>query len=166
VLTVVAKLFGLVRPGVAVFGRKDAQQCLVIRQMVEDLHLPVQLADLPTCREDDGLAMSSRNRYLNAVERQRARCLWRSLTAARFALEAGERSTAALQKLMWAELAMADQREYAEIRQVPDLERPTQAAGTVLLAVAARVGPARLIDNLVLNLEGDTVRDSHLMGRL
>jgi pantoate--beta-alanine ligase len=154
VLTVVAKLFGLVRPGVAVFGRKDAQQCLVIRQMVEDLHLPV------------GLAMSSRNRYLNAVERQRARCLWRSLTAARFALEAGERSTAALQKLMWAELAMADQREYAEIRQVPDLERPTQAAGTVLLAVAARVGPARLIDNLVLNLEGDTVRDSHLMGRL
>jgi pantoate--beta-alanine ligase len=166
VLTVVAKLVGLVRPEVAIFGRKDAQQCLVIRQMVEDLHLPVRLVDWPTMREPDGLAMSSRNRYLGAVDRQRARCLWRALSAARSALAAGERSSDVLEGLMWSELSLADQREYAAVRRVPDLERPDLTQGTVLLAVAARVGPARLIDNLVLDLDGGAIRDGHLMGIL
>ncbi len=164
VLTVVAKLFGLVRPDVAVFGRKDAQQCLVIRQMVEDLHLPVRLVDGPTVREADGLAMSSRNRYLDAEQRQRALCLSRALEVARKLLQAGERRSAALKEAMLGELSAADDLEYAEIRQVPDLEEPDVLTGTIVLAVAARMGPARLIDNLVLDIEGGTVTDGCLLG--
>lgn len=166
VLTVVAKLFGLIRPDVAIFGRKDAQQCLVIGQMVQDLRLPVRLVDCPTVREDDGLAMSSRNRYLDKEQRGRALCLWRALGTARDLLQAGERDAAALRSAMLAELAAADSVEYAEVRQVPDLEVPTVVAGTVLLAVAARVGPARLIDNLVLTVDDRTVTDGCLLGPL
>jgi pantoate--beta-alanine ligase len=166
VLTVVAKLFGLVRPDVAVFGRKDAQQCLVIGQMVADLRLPVRLVDLPTLRESDGLAMSSRNRYLDGDQRQRALCLSRALGTARDMITAGERSAPRLQEAMLEELAKADLIEYAEIRQVPDLEIPPEITGKVLLAVAARVGPARLIDNLVLDLSAGDVQDGFLLGRL
>ncbi len=166
VLTVVAKLFGLIRPEVAVFGRKDAQQCLVIRQMVEDLRWPVRLADGPTVREPDGLAMSSRNRYLNTEQRQRALCLWRALNAARELLAEGERTAGALREAMLGRLAAADRTEYAAVRQVPDLAEPATVAGTILLAVAARVGPARLIDNMVLDLRGGAVRDGFLLGDL
>ena len=166
VLTVVAKLFGLVRPELAVFGRKDAQQCLVIGQMVADLHLPVRLVDLPTKREADGLAMSSRNRYLNPAQRQQALCLSRALNRGHALLVAGERTTAVLKKAMLAELADADQIEYAEIRQVPDLEQPSELSGRVLLAVAARVGTARLIDNNVWDLGGGDVREGNLLGDL
>ena len=166
VLTVVAKLFGMVRPDLAIFGRKDAQQCLVIRQMVEDLRLPVGLVDGPTVREADGLAMSSRNRYLDPVRRQQALCLSRGLQAARAAIVAGERRTAVLESLMREALGAADSIEYAAVRQVPDLEKPAEVAGLVLLAVAARVGPARLIDNLVLDLAGDVPREGCLLGTL
>ncbi len=91
VLTVVAKLFNLVRPDVAIFGRKDAQQCLVIAEMVDDLKFPVRLLDHPTVREADGLAMSSRNAYLGGDDRARALCLSQALVAAQVALEGGER---------------------------------------------------------------------------
>lgn len=164
VLTIVAKLLNLVRPDIAVFGRKDAQQCLVIGEMVRDLDMPVRLIDHPTVREADGLAMSSRNAYLGPDARQRALCLSRSLAAARRALETGERDTAALRDLMTAELAGADAFEYAEIRTVPDLAEPARAEGRLLLAVAARVEPARLIDNLVLHVDADGVREATLLG--
>jgi pantoate--beta-alanine ligase len=165
VLTVVARLFGLVRPDVAVFGRKDAQQCLVIDEMVRALGLPVRLVDAPTVREDDGLAMSSRNVYLGALERQRAVCLWHGLAAARTALAAGERSGRRLAAILREGLAPADAVEYAEVRSLETWREPDTVAGPVLLAVAARVGPARLIDNLVLDIAGAGVREIPLLGR-
>jgi pantoate--beta-alanine ligase len=164
VLTVVAKLFNLVRPDIAVFGRKDAQQCLVIRQMVEDLKMPVRLVDGETIRETDGLAMSSRNRYLDSDQRQRALCLSRALRSAEFLLRSGVRETETLEKEMLSVLEEADQVEYAEVRQVPDLERPSLVQGTTLLAVAARVGPARLIDNSVLDITETGITPGWLLG--
>ncbi|MFO7653163.1 MAG: pantoate--beta-alanine ligase [Candidatus Krumholzibacteriia bacterium] len=164
VLTAVAKLFNLVRPDVAVFGRKDAQQCLVIAEMVEDLGMTVTLEDHPTVREDDGLALSSRNRYLGAPERVRALCLWRALQAGAERLREGERSPVAVAATMRAELAAADGVDYAEVRRVPDLNEPERAEGRLLLAVAARVGKARLIDNLVLAVGDDGVRETDLLG--
>lgn len=163
VLTVVLKLLNLVGPDVAIFGRKDAQQCLVIGEMVRDLDVPVRLIDHPTMREDDGLAMSSRNVYLSGEARERALSLNRALRAARLALEAGERSTAQLVALMESELAATDQLDYAEIRRVSDLSVPEAAAGHLLLAVAARVEPARLIDNLVLEVSDAGVREASLL---
>lgn len=164
VLTVVAKLFGATRPDVAVFGRKDAQQCLVIRQMVEDLKMPVRLIDGPTVREEDGLAMSSRNRYLDAGERDQALCLYRALTAGRDLLAGGERNREAIVAAMREQLAVADQLEYAEVRRVPDLEIEPLVSGRTLLAVAAQVGPARLIDNFVLDVNDGDVSGGFLLG--
>jgi pantoate--beta-alanine ligase len=163
VLTVVAKLFNLVRPDIAIFGRKDAQQCLVIAEMVDDLKFPVCLIDHPTVREADGLAMSSRNAYLGDDDRRRGLCLSRALGAAREALAGGERSTEALRGLMLAHLAATDAVDYAEIRRVPDLARLDTAAGRLLLAIAAVVGPARLIDNLVLDVDEHEVRETSLL---
>jgi len=163
VLTVVLKLLNLVRPDVAIFGRKDAQQCLVIAEMVRDLDVPVRLLDHPTVREADGLAMSSRNAYLSAGARVRARCLNAALASARQALAAGERDPARLESLMTAALAPADAVEYAVVRTVPDLAVPARAEGRLLLAVAARVEPARLIDNLVLDITDDGVEPAPLL---
>ncbi len=163
VLTVVLKLLNLIRPAVAIFGRKDAQQCLVIAEMVADLDVPVRVLDHPTVREADGLAMSSRNAYLSAEARQRALCLGRALAAGRRALETGERDPRRLEARMAAELAPADAVEYAAVRRVPDLARPGRAEGRLLLAVAARVEPARLIDNLVLDITPGGVRCAPLL---
>ncbi len=163
VLTVVAKLFHLLRPDVAVFGRKDAQQVLVIAEMVRDLDFPVQVVDAATVREPDGLALSSRNRYLGSDERERARCLWQGLAAARERLTRGEREPAAILQALREPLAAADSVDYAEIRTVPELAPAQVVAGRLLLAVAARVGPARLIDNLVLEVTGETVREAALL---
>ena len=165
VLTVVAKLFGVVKPDVAIFGRKDAQQCLVIDQMVQDLFLPVRLWDGPTVREADGLAMSSRNRYLDPDQRRRAGCLYAALESARRLLEQGERDSSKLGRAMRGALVAADELEYAEVRTVPELERIADVKGRILLAVAAKVGPARLIDNMVLDIQTDQVAESHLLGR-
>jgi len=164
VLTVVAKLFGMIAPDVAVFGRKDAQQCLVIDQMVRDLRMPVRLVDAPTVREPDGLAMSSRNRYLDRAARRRALALSRALAAGRRLLEAGERSPDVLESAMEGALADCDRVEYAAVRTVPDLDRPGRVSGRTLLAVAARVEPARLIDNLVLDVSAAGARDAALLG--
>jgi len=167
VLTVVNKLLNLTGPDVAVFGRKDAQQCLVIDQMVQDLKMPVRLVDAPTRREADGLAMSSRNRYLSPQQRQQALCLHRALTAGRTLLKAGSRRRADIVAAMEHELQAADSVEYAQLRRVPDLEETPEVAGRILLAVAARVGPARLIDNFVLKVEdagGKGISESHLLG--
>jgi len=164
VLTVVAKLFGLIRPDVAVFGRKDAQQCLVIDQMVRDLKMGIRLVDAPTVREPEGLAMSSRNRYLDSKDRIRALALFLALARTREKLESGERRPEALQKVMETTLCPCDSIEYAEVRMLPDLVVPGTVLGRTLLAVAARVGPARLIDNVVLEVGPDSVTETSLLG--
>lgn len=164
VLTVVAKLFGLVQPDVAIFGRKDAQQCLVIRQMVEDLKMPVKLVDGLTVREGDGLAMSSRNRYLSPEEREQALCLSQALKNGEQLLRAGQRDPEVVNAAMLEILSAADSVEYAEVRCVPDLQVPTAIEGMTLLAVAARVGPARLIDNFVLDIKNEGVFPGYLLG--
>ena len=164
VLTVVAKLFNLVQPDLAIFGRKDAQQCLVIDEMVRDLAFSVRLLDGPTVRESDGLAMSSRNNYLSSEERKRATCLWQGLQRGRQLLGEGERDAAAIIEAVTAILQDADQVEYVEIRSVPDLTPVQRVCDHILLAVAASVGPARLIDNLVLAVQEDSVASAALLG--
>lgn len=165
VLTVVAKLFGMVRPDIAVFGSKDAQQCLVIEQMVGDLRLPVTLVDAPTVREPDGLAMSSRNRYLDPEQRGRGLCLHRALAHGRALLEAGRRRRGDIEAAMREALGPADSIDYAALRTLPDL-RGTDLVpdGPLVLAVAARVGPARLIDNIALRVGPQAVTEIRLLG--
>lgn len=153
VLTVVAKLFGLVRPDVAVFGQKDYQQLVLIRRMVADLCLPIEIVGAETVREADGLALSSRNRYLDVVQREQARALSRTLFAARAA--AVEGPVAALRAAR-AELRAAEgvDLDYLELTDVDLGALPADALpGTeARLLIAAKVGTTRLIDNLPLVL--------------
>ncbi|HKO38724.1 MAG TPA: pantoate--beta-alanine ligase [Solirubrobacterales bacterium] len=150
VTTVVAKLFNLVGPDVAYFGQKDAQQAVVIRRMVRDLDFPVRIEVLPTVREADGLAMSSRNAYLDPSDRQRATALFRALTAAE--REARAASLAAGLEAARRELAAAGiEPEYLEARDAEDLSPVTELGDRpVLIAIAAPVGGARLIDNVLI----------------
>jgi pantoate--beta-alanine ligase len=152
VLTVVAKLFHLVEPDVACFGQKDIQQVTLIRRMVRDLHLPVELAVVPTVREPDGLALSSRNGYLEPAERRDAAALSRGLRSAEAAWRAGERSGRALEARVAGELdaAPAVRADYIAAIDPEHLERVDEAPPGTILAVAARVGRTRLIDNLIL----------------
>jgi pantoate--beta-alanine ligase len=152
VTTVVAKLFNSVRPDVAYFGRKDAQQAVVIERMTRDLDFPIEIAVLPTVREDDGLALSSRNAYLTAEQRERASAISRALRAAERAAGAGETSTEALVQAVRDELRRTGiEPEYVEARAAEDLSPIAELNGRpVLVAVAARVGKARLIDNVVI----------------
>jgi pantoate--beta-alanine ligase len=151
VTTVVAKLLNTVQPDVAFFGQKDAQQAVVIRRMVRDLDFPVQIAVLPTVREPDGLALSSRNRYLSGEERERAAALSRALRAAEAAAGDGASVSAALAAARAVlESAQIDP-EYLEARDAEDLTPAQSFNGRpVLIALAARVGHARLIDNVVI----------------
>jgi pantoate--beta-alanine ligase len=150
VTTVVAKLFNAVGPDVAYFGQKDAQQAAVIRRMVRDLDFPVRIEVLPTVREADGLAMSSRNAYLDEADRERAPALSRALILA--AERAQSESLAAGLAAARAELAAAAiEPEYLEARDAESLETVTEPNGRpILIAVAARVGGARLIDNVLI----------------
>ncbi len=151
VTTIVAKLFNMAQPDVAYFGQKDAQQALVIRKMARDLDMPVQVEVLPTVREPDGLAMSSRNVYLSAEERERALGLSRALAAANAVVEAGDREADKVLAAARAELDRSGvEPEYLELRSADDLSPASRVNGRTLLAVAARVGRARLIDNSVL----------------
>jgi pantoate--beta-alanine ligase len=153
VTTIVAKLFNSVQPDVAYFGRKDAQQALVIRRMAEDLDFPVEIRVLATVREEDGLAMSSRNAYLSGEEREHALAISRALRAAERLADEGETSTDALVEAARAELRRAGvEPEYLEARSAEDLSPIAELNGRpVLVAVAARVGVARLIDNVVID---------------
>jgi pantoate--beta-alanine ligase len=153
VTTVVAKLFNSVQPDVAYFGSKDAQQALVIERMTKDLDFPVEISVLPTVREEDGLALSSRNAYLTADQRERAAAISRALGAAEQAARAGETSTRALVEAARQELRNSGiEPEYVEARAADDLSPITELNGRpVLVAVAARVGKARLIDNVLIN---------------
>jgi len=157
VATVVTKLFQIVAPDVAYFGQKDAQQVAVIRRMTADLNLPVELRVLPTVRERDGLAMSSRNAYLNTEERAAAVVLYRALEAGQ-ALIASDPAASA-QRVIEAMRGViaAEPRarlEYADVCD-PDTFAPLEALrAPAILAIAARVGPARLIDNFLLRADG------------
>jgi pantoate--beta-alanine ligase len=151
VTTVVTKLLGMAQPDVAYFGQKDAQQVLVVRRLVADLNLPVQVAACPTVREPDGLAMSSRNALLDPADRARAVGLSRALAAAAALASAGERSGPALLAAAHAELARLEVLpEYLALVDAGTLEPVDELAGEALLAVAARFGEVRLIDNAVL----------------
>lgn len=159
VTTVVAKLFSIVGPCTAYFGRKDAQQIAVVRRMAVDLDLPAVVVGCPLVRESDGLAMSSRNAYLSAEEREASRVLYRSLCVAADAVIAGERDPAVLRRGI--ESMVASERlvghEYAEVRRAADLSPVDRLDGEILVAVAARVGSARLIDNVTITIAGGEV---------
>lgn len=148
---VVAKLFNIVQPDVAVFGQKDAQQALLIRRLAADLDFPVAVEVVPTVREADGLALSSRNAYLSAGERRAATALYRALCRGRDAVDVGERDPARVEAAMAAEVAREPllRLEYARCVGADDLVPPPDTtSGSLLLAIAARAGSTRLIDNL------------------
>jgi len=151
VATVVCKLFNIVRPRVAFFGEKDFQQLAVIRRMGTDLNLPVEIVGLPTVREPDGLAMSSRNAYLSAADRTRATALFAGLSAAKTLAAKGERRASVLLDAATAEIAgRVDRIDYLEVRAADDLAPLTTIDRPAVILVAAFVGRTRLIDNLRL----------------
>jgi pantoate--beta-alanine ligase len=155
VTTVVTKLLNMVGPDVAFFGQKDAQQALVIGRLVRDLDLPVRIEVRPTVREPDGLALSSRNVHLHGADRERALALRDALAAAEAFLSAGERDADVLRA---AALAAMRERgvepDYLELVRTDDLSPVSRVDGEVLVAVAASVGSTRLIDNTILNANG------------
>ena len=155
VATVVAKLFNIFQPTRAFFGQKDAAQVAVLRTMVRDLNFDVEMVVCPTVREIDGLAMSSRNRYLSAEERKQALALGHSLRQMETAVARGERDTAKLRDALRDELktAKAIRFDYAEIVDVRTLKSVSDVSQGALVAVAAWVGKTRLIDNVVLRPE-------------
>ena len=152
VLTVVGKLFHLTEPDVACFGRKDVQQSVLIRQMVRELDWPIELVVVPTVRESDGLALSSRNAYLDAEQRRQAAALSGALREAHAAWREGERSTARIEGRMRRFLAAVPQVrvEYIAVAEQESLAPVTEVREDTVVAIAARVGPTRLIDNIVL----------------
>jgi pantoate--beta-alanine ligase len=153
VATVVSKLFNLVKPQLAVFGEKDCQQLAVIRRMTAELCFPIEILGVPTRREPDGLAMSSRNRYLRQDERASAPVLYASLQAVAQGLAAGRRDFVALQQAAMDNMRSAGlEPEYLEIRRRDGLERPEPGDRQLVILAAARLGRARLIDNLVVEL--------------
>ena len=155
VCTVVMKLFQIIPASVAVFGQKDYQQSLVVAAMVQDLNVPILLVVAETVREPDGLAMSSRNRYLSVDERARAICLSRALNAARASFDSGERNVAMIESAMMRELRVGksdgvDQVDYAVVRDHETLEPLETIRDSAVALVAARIGATRLIDNVIL----------------
>jgi len=152
VATVVAKLFNILRPDRAYFGQKDAQQTVVIRRMVQDLNIPVEIVICPTVREPDGLAMSSRNTYLNPEERRAATVLFRALQAAKARYEAGERDAERLREAM-REVIRAEplaRIDYVSVAHPETLQELERVEGPALLSLAVYIGTTRLIDNLML----------------
>jgi len=150
VATIVRKLLNMVQPDLALFGEKDFQQCLVIRRMVADLALPVAIITVPTVREADGLAMSSRNGYLTAAERARAPVIHRALTAAAQELCAGTAPPEAEAQVIAAIADAGLRPDYVSVRRAVDLGQPTAADRDLVILAAAYLGRARLIDNLRL----------------
>jgi pantoate--beta-alanine ligase len=154
VTTVVTKLLNMIAPDVAYFGQKDAQQALVINKLVRDLDIPVRIEVCPTVRDPDGLALSSRNAYLSPEERERALALSRALRAAEAAVAGGTRDAASVVAAARDELDRAGlEPDYLQLRSATDLSPVERVNGSTLLAVAARIGRARLIDNAILGDE-------------
>ncbi len=153
VCTVVAKLFNIITPDVAYFGEKDAQQLAVIRRMVDDLNMPIEIRPCPTVREPDGLAMSTRNQYLDPDQRRQATCLHRALTRAAELIATGEKSAPAIIDVMTEIINSASQAQIDYISIVDkDLLQPLATLDRpCLIALAVRIGPARLIDNILVD---------------
>ena len=153
VATVVCKLFNMVQPDVVFFGQKDFQQCAVVRRMAVDLNLPIEIVTVPTVREQDGLAMSSRNRYLSKEERQRALAINRALTAALDEFRAGERNVEKLIAIAKEHLEAIDRLQYLELVDGDTLNTAdSPLRRPAALCAAAYVGSTRLIDNVMLAL--------------
>jgi pantoate--beta-alanine ligase len=154
VTTVVAKLFNIVMPHVAVFGQKDAQQAFVIRRMVRDLGYAVKLMVVPTVREPDGLAMSSRNVYLSPAERAQAPVLYQSLLLARAMVRRGERRPGPIKAAMRRLIRRRSRGliDYIELTDTDELKPVAVISGRVLVALAVRFGATRLIDNMILRV--------------
>lgn len=152
VATVVAKLFNIVKPHAAVFGEKDYQQLLVIKKMVEDLNFDIEIIPGTLIREEEGIAMSSRNAYLSPEDRKRATVLYRSLVKAKELVDSGEKRTynivQAVEKMIGSVEGVSLQ--YVEVRDAETLERVESVSGPAVIAVAAMVGSVRLIDNIVI----------------
>lgn len=154
VTTIVTKLFNIVQPDVAVFGRKDAQQAIIIRRMTEDLNFPVKILTAPIVREPDGLAMSSRNTYLSAAERSQAPVIYQALRQAQAMTAGGIREAEVIRKAVREKIETAPlaRIEYIEVVREADLEQVAQVEPGVFLAVAVWFGKTRLIDNVELML--------------
>ncbi len=155
VTTVVTKLFNIILPNSAFFGQKDYQQLAVIRQMALDLNMAIDVVGMPIVREENGLAMSSRNSYLSPAERVSALCLFRSLQAIKAAFHSGETSVVTLKKLAF-ELINAEHSavlDYVEFRHMTTLAEVDEADEQTVVALAVKIGKTRLIDNCVLNEE-------------
>jgi pantoate--beta-alanine ligase len=159
VTTVVAKLFAITGPCQAFFGRKDAQQLAVVTRMADDLNLPIEVVGCPIVREADGVAMSSRNAYLDTADREAARVLSHALRRAVDAIVAGERDAIRVARIV-RETVGTEPRvelEYAEVRDAHELTPTVTLEGSVLIALAARVGSTRLIDNVLVEVYGSNV---------
>jgi pantoate--beta-alanine ligase len=155
VATVVLKLFGIIGPDLAYFGQKDYQQQVVLRRMVADLNVPVRIETVPTVREADGLALSSRNRYLSPDERRAATVLSRALREAQAAVDSGERSSDRVRRILTEVIESEGlvRLDYADVADAETLEPLSELGGRRAVAlVAARVGPPRLIDNALLHV--------------
>jgi pantoate--beta-alanine ligase len=154
VTTIVAKLFHIVKPHVAVFGQKDAQQALVIQRMVRDLNFDIQIVIAPIVREKDGLAMSSRNIYLTPEQRQQAVALYQALMMAKSLIEKGERNAQVIKDHMrrHIERLAAATIDYIEIVDTTHLQPLAVLQGEVLIALAVKIGKPRLIDNIIVTL--------------
>lgn len=159
VATVVTKFFNIVSPDVAVFGQKDYQQCVVVRQFVRDLNIPIRIVIAPTIREANGLAMSSRNVYLSPEARQSATVLYRALQQTQSAIESGETRRAVLEQLLSATIASEPQADidYAAVADAVTLIQPDNFAPgqQVVMLLAVRFGSTRLIDNAVVTVPWD-----------
>ena len=153
VATVVSKLFNMVQADIAIFGEKDYQQLLLIKKLVIDLNLPIEVIGSETYREKSGLAMSSRNQYLSSTEKEQARNLYQTLQAVKTQLEQGVREFADLQQQAMVQLKLAGfTPEYVEIRRASDLELVSTEDKSLRILAAAYLGKARLIDNIACNL--------------
>ena len=160
VTTVVTKLFGIVQPHLALFGRKDYQQAMLVRQLVGDLNLRVAIQVRPTVRERDGLALSSRNIYLRADERRIASLLFQALRAGRQTIEDGMSDVVAIERTMWQTIEQAPriQVEYLAVCDQDSLEPLSVVADRAVLLGAVRIGSIRLIDNLLVNMPAEKSR--------
>lgn len=152
VATVVTLLFNLVQPDLACFGEKDYQQLAVIRKLVADLHLPIEVVGVPIVRADDGLALSSRNGYLDAAQRARAPRLYQALCQARDAIARGTPHDEVIRETLERLVTDGFKPDYLELRRADDLGAVTDATRDAILLAAAHLGPARLIDNLGITL--------------
>lgn len=154
VATVVAKLLNIVQPRRLYLGAKDAQQCVVIRQMIQDLNFPVEVKVIPTVREKDGLAMSSRNQYLNPTQRREAATLYQALRLARQTIKQGEHQASHIRRLIrnMIQQKTSGHIDYVECVAANSLRPLSKLKGSTLLALAVRFGRARLIDNITITV--------------